>query len=170
MLLSYRRLLTKPEHDGELRTSYAKYHTVINAISSLARKCREGTWPGRRPGEQDVIDMVISKSMWYSHYKPLFSKASKHPEMQRWLKEEGSSPTDYDIWGEDKGSYMFKDLAKWLEKKKGKGKQGGKKAAKAVQKKKIEEEQDDSDEEEEEEEEDKDKKKKKKKTTKRRNL
>jgi hypothetical protein len=84
----------------------------------------EGTWIGKRPSETEIVELFASKSMWHSHFKKFFSKVPQYPLMQKWLKGEEDAPEDFEIWGEEKTSYNFKDLSTWLEEKakKGKGK------------------------------------------------
>jgi hypothetical protein len=116
---------SSPDRDGGLQTSYQKYQAVLNALSTLTQLIKDGKWNGRKPADHDIIDLVVSKSMWFSHYRKLFSKVSQYPDMQMWLRNDDGAPADYVIWPEEKGSYKFKDLALWLEEKgkKGKGKQ-----------------------------------------------
>ena len=117
---------TLPERDGELHISYHKYQVALRAVSSLQRMVKDGEWPGKKPAELEVVDLVISKSMWYSHYKALFPKVSRHyPDMLEWLKESADAPSDLDIWDEERGIYTFSSLVAWLDDKdNGKGKKG----------------------------------------------
>ncbi len=62
------------EHDGELRISYLKYQTVLQAVATMARNFKDGEWKGKRLSDLEVVDLVISRSMWYSHYKTMFPK------------------------------------------------------------------------------------------------
>jgi hypothetical protein len=119
---------------------------------------KDGTWQGRKPADHDIIDLVVSKSMWYSHHKKLFSKANHYPDMQKWLKQEDGSPSNFGIWGEEKSSYQFKGLTFWLQERENLQEKGKKGKAKENKKGKAKEKQKDDSEEEE-----KDKKKKKKK-------
>jgi hypothetical protein len=100
-------------------------------VATLGRKVKDGEWQGKKLAELDVIDLVISKSMWYSHYRTLFPKVSQnYPDMLHWLKETADAPDDIEIWGKEKGTYRFSDLIVWLQEKdlekdrKGKGKMG----------------------------------------------
>lgn len=120
------RDLTKPERDGNLRSSYQKYLTILTAYATSQKQVpmliKEGTWTGKGPSEQELADLVVSKTMWYSHYKKLFSKVPQYPDMHSWLKNEEGAPADHDIWGEEKGVYQFKDLSEWLDQKGRRGK------------------------------------------------
>jgi hypothetical protein len=112
----------------------------------LTKLIKDGDWKGRKPADGDIIDLVISKSMWYSHHKRLFSRLSQYPNMQKWLRGDDGAPSDYEIWGKEKGTYQWGDLALWLEErrkkslKKGKGKQGKEKEGKKKKKDESEEE------------------------------
>jgi len=114
------------EHDGDLHMSYLKYQTAIQAVATQARMIKDGEWQGKKLAELEVIDLVISKSMWYSHYRMMFPKVSQsYPDMLGWLKETADAPDDFEIWGMEKGTYTFSDLVKWLqEKDKEKGRKG----------------------------------------------
>ncbi|KAF8218558.1 hypothetical protein L208DRAFT_1350247, partial [Tricholoma matsutake] len=63
----------------------------------------------------DIIQLFISKSFFHSHYKKFFSKVSNYPDLVDWLEGDPGAPSDEDLWGEKKASYMFKDLETFLE-------------------------------------------------------
>jgi hypothetical protein len=149
--------------EGGLRLNYLKYQSVITAHSALGRMVREGKWQGKKPTDTDIIEMVVSRSMWYSHYKKVFSRVAQFPDMQKWLKEEDGAPTDYEIWGEEgKVHFTFKDLALWLDDSINKAKRGGRKK-KEKGKEKVKEKVKEKEKEEEEEEEEEDKRKRSRK-------
>jgi hypothetical protein len=106
------------ERDGELHMSYFKYQTALQAVATSAKKFKDGEWKGKKLAELDVIDLVISKSMWYSHYKTLFPRVAKYyPDMLGWLKETDDAPANFDIWGWEKAIYTFSDLLEWIQEK-----------------------------------------------------
>lgn len=111
--------------DRGLHVAYEKYKAYLEACRAYEKKVADGSWTGRKLTGVDLIQLFISKSFWHSHYKPLFSKVSNHPDMVKWLEGEEDRPSDEVLWGYKKGSYQFKDLKVYLEqnvKKKGKGK------------------------------------------------
>ena len=113
------------ERDGELHISYLKYQTALQAVATMARKFKDGEWKGKRLSDLEVVDLVISKSMWYSHYKTMFPKlAQNHPDMLNWVKETVDAPDDLELWGKEKGTYRFSDLVEWLDEKEEKGWKG----------------------------------------------
>jgi hypothetical protein len=73
------------------------------------------SWIGKKPSKTDIVEMVVSKSFFHSHYKPLFSKVSKYPEMLAWLEGKGDKLSDIEVWGVKKSLYTFKDLQLWME-------------------------------------------------------
>ncbi|KAF8232276.1 hypothetical protein L208DRAFT_1273084, partial [Tricholoma matsutake] len=63
----------------------------------------------------DIIQLFVSKSFFHSHYKKFFSKVLNYPDLVDWLEGNPGAPSDEDLWGEKKASYMFKDLETFLE-------------------------------------------------------
>jgi uncharacterized protein YdcH (DUF465 family) len=112
-------------NDRGLHVAYEKYKAYLEACRVYERKVADGSWTGGKLTGSDLIQLFVSKSFWHSHYKPLFSKVSNHPDMIKWLEGEKDRLSDEVLWGFKKGSYQFKDLKLYLEKnekKKGKGK------------------------------------------------
>jgi hypothetical protein len=131
-------LLNIPSHtaigesnDTSLHAWYVKYKAVVEAQHTLGMMSAEGTWPGKKPTNTDLIKLFLSPSMWHSHVKKM-SKVSQYPVMQKWLEGQGDAPSDLELWGFERGSYNFADLFNWFDrqeegpskgKDKGKGKQ-----------------------------------------------
>jgi hypothetical protein len=81
-----------------LRFNYQKYQACLNAVHKLGQMVKDGQWPGRKPSETEVVELFVSKSMWYSHFKKLFSKVPRYPQMQKWLKGGEDAPEEYELW------------------------------------------------------------------------
>jgi hypothetical protein len=112
-------------NDRGLHVAYEKYKAYLDACRTYEREVADGSWSGGKLTRADLIQLFVSKSFWHSHYKPLFSKVSDHPEMVKWLEGDEGRLSDVALWGYKKDSYQFKDLGAYLEqneKKKGKGK------------------------------------------------
>jgi hypothetical protein len=120
--------------EGGLQLYYKKYQTCIEALSTSERMANAGEWVIRKPSETEVVELFIGKTMWHSHFKKMFSRVPKYPEMQRWLNDEEDALPAIDIWGEEKSSYTFKDLSAWMEKEDNKARKKGKGKAKEVYK------------------------------------
>ena len=124
--------------DG-LHVAYEKYKAYLDACRTYERKVADGSWSGGKLTGSDLIQLFVSKSFWHSHYKPLFSKVSNHPDMVKWLEGDKDRLPDEVLWGYKKGSYQFKDLNGYLEqheRKKGKRKAKDEKAEGSSKKKK----------------------------------
>ena len=126
-------------NDRGLHVAYEKYKAYLDACRTYERKVADGSWSGGKLTGSDLIQLFVSKSFWHSHYKPLFSKVSNHPDMVKWLEGDKDRLPDEVLWGYKKGSYQFKDLKGYLEqheRKKGKGKAKDEKAEGSSKKKK----------------------------------
>jgi hypothetical protein len=113
-------------NDRGLLVAYEKYKAYLNACRAYQAKVADGSWVGGKLSGAELIQLFVSKSFWHSHYKPLFSKVSDYPDMQNWLEGKEDKLSDEILWGYKKGSYQFKDLKDYLEKKEKKGKGKGK--------------------------------------------
>ncbi|KAF8231171.1 hypothetical protein L208DRAFT_1278326, partial [Tricholoma matsutake] len=67
------------------------------------------------PTKTNIIELFVSKSFFYSHYKHYFPKVAKHDEMISWLSEDEDQLCDVDLWGIKKEAYTFMDLVAWLQ-------------------------------------------------------
>lgn len=78
--------------------------------------------------------------MWFSYYRPAFSKVANYPVMVKWLENEIDPPSALEAWGLEKPTYTFKDLMEFvsnngvLEDVKEKGKQKAKSEGKGKEK------------------------------------
>jgi hypothetical protein len=116
-------------NDRNICIAYKKYQAFLQASQTLSKMFSDGSWPGKKPSSMDLIEVFVSKSMWFSHYKPAFSKVADFPEMVLWLEDSDEKGTDLDVWGAEKGTYSLMDLCKFVDngtlvvvEKKGKGK------------------------------------------------
>ena len=73
------------------------------------------SWVGGKLTGVDLIQLFVSKSYFHLHYKKFFSKVSNYHDLADWLEGSPDAPSDVDIWGEEKGSYHFKDLERFME-------------------------------------------------------
>ena len=63
-------------NDRSIRLAYEKYKAYLKASQTLSKM--EGSWPGKKPSTIDLMEVFFSKSMWFSHYKPAFSKVANY--------------------------------------------------------------------------------------------
>ena len=113
-------LLGIPSHltnraDRNLHFAYQKYQAYIQACQTLLKRVSEGTWPGKKPSSTELIELFVSKSMWFSHYRPAFSKVSNYPLMVEWLENGDDKPSDEEAWGVEQAAYSLTDLRKFVD-------------------------------------------------------
>ena len=80
--------------DKGLIVAYAKW----KAIAEAYQKMWAMEWVGTKPTYAKIINLFISTSMFYSHYKH-FNRVVKYPEMVEWLEDGPNSPSNIEIWG-----------------------------------------------------------------------
>lgn len=96
--------------DTGLIVAYAKW----KAITEAYQKMRAMEWVGTKPTYAKIINLFVSTSMFYSHYKH-FNRVVKYPEMVEWLEDGPNSPSNIEIWGREKPHYNFSDLIQWFQ-------------------------------------------------------
>ena len=112
-------LLNLPTHlvgsgkDATLRVAFEKYHAVLAATQIYEMMVAAGTWMVKKLTKSEIIELVVSKSFYFSHYCPCFSKVSEYPNMVAWL-ENSDEMDDFKVWDVWKDDYIFKDLEFWL--------------------------------------------------------
>lgn len=100
--------------DASLRVAYEKYRAYLAAVATYDKKIAEGTWTLKKLNKTDLIEIFVSRSFYFSHYRPCFGKLSEYPKMMTWL-ENGDEVDDLEVWGMQKDDYVFKDLDFWLK-------------------------------------------------------
>ena len=100
--------------DGEVDKGFIQAYIKWKAIMAVKEKSQELSWNGNRPTFGQIIDLFMSRSMFYSHFR-FFDQAVKDPEMLEWLEETGAC-SYVDVWGKEKKFYNFVDLKEWLKK------------------------------------------------------
>lgn len=123
--------------DKSLHTAYQKYRSHLEATQTYQRMLADNTWVGSKLTSLDLIELFISKSFYFSHYKH-FKNVSAYPDLVEWLENTSEDrASDVDVWGYQKASYTWQDLKEYLDERKDKGK--GKEKAKGKDKEKVKE-------------------------------
>jgi len=81
----------------------------------MQRMKADGTWGIGNVSVDALIELFISKSVWYSYYKKLFPRMAKWPEMVKWMENHSDAKSAYEVWGSEKASYSFQDLKEFLD-------------------------------------------------------
>jgi hypothetical protein len=136
------------QEQKSLHTAYAKFKAVNNSYEQMGNLRSSQEWtdhlaelgvPYWTPIFVDLVNIFISKTQYYSMWKPTFKRLQDYPEMIAWLDDDSDCESDSELWGETKckDSYSIPDLKKWLGKKDAvKGKKPAAKVAVKEKKKK----------------------------------
>jgi len=129
-------LTTDPKHIG-VKQYYARYKALIRAVNEVQNRFENGTWPGVRPTQTEVVEIFVSKSQYHDYMTKGFDDISNYPVLKEWLEGGENSPTNISVWGFEKPQYSFNDLMEEKERMgnkkidkgkskgtKGKGKEG----------------------------------------------
>jgi hypothetical protein len=109
---------------GDIRVAYAKYLALLDALDKLSTMSASGAWKHNNTND-DVVEVFVSKSVYFRNHAKVFPLLVHYPAMQQWLENAAGAPSDSVVWGNEKHS--FDGLDKILTaKQKGKGKGKGK--------------------------------------------
>ena len=97
---------------GDLRMAYAKYMALTNAIATLSKMTIAGTWIHKYTND-DVIEVFMSKSMYFRNHSKVFPMLNRYPAMEQWLENAADAPADSTVWGHERQS--FDNLKKILK-------------------------------------------------------
>lgn len=117
-----------PDHNNNLQGSYQRYQLLRGAQVTYRDMVNAKTWSGPKLSQNGIVDLFISKTHYYSHWRIKFLQARDYPELLKWLEKTGpeGSPTNEDIWGEKKPPWSFVDMENYMivqkARKEGKGK------------------------------------------------
>jgi hypothetical protein len=107
-------LTARPKH-VELHLAYAKYLGVHSAQANMNRMIADGIWPFKLLNTDTLVELFVSKSVWYTHYVKIFPRAQTFPDLLKWLECANDAPSGVSIFGVEKQTYTFKDLRNVLE-------------------------------------------------------
>jgi hypothetical protein len=114
-LLNIPEALTTRTRSGDLRLAYAKYKAVLQARSDMQKLRADGTWTLGKVSADTLIELFVSKTVWYNYHCKLFPQVAKYPVLKQWLDNEGDGQSSLEVWGEEKASYTFRDLQERLK-------------------------------------------------------
>jgi hypothetical protein len=68
---------------------------------------RDGTWGGRLPVKNELMEVFAGRSTFYLEYIKLFDQVSDYPVLLGWLQEREGAPSAGELFGGAKQSYGF---------------------------------------------------------------
>jgi hypothetical protein len=88
-----------PEHlidhkkGEEVHLAYAKYLALVDALDKLSTMSALRTWKHNNTND-DVVEVFMSKSVYFKYYAKIFSLLDHYPAMKKWLKNADGVPAD----------------------------------------------------------------------------
>jgi hypothetical protein len=101
--------------DGSIHWCYQRYLAHGEADKLLEKMCAADAWPGKRPGKVELVEVFISKSVWFKSYTPLFPQVKNYHDLLLWLEEDCYALLDVEVWGYEQATYDFNDLWTFLK-------------------------------------------------------
>jgi hypothetical protein len=114
-VLNIQESLTVRGRVNDLRLAYSKYRGILKARDDMHRMRADGTWTLGQVSMDLLIEIFVSKSVWYGYYKKYFPRAARYPDLVKWLENDEGVKSSFDIWRMEKASYTFQDLGELLE-------------------------------------------------------
>jgi hypothetical protein len=113
--LDFDRSLISDDPAAGIRLYYKRYKAVLAAILKYEGMHKSKDWDASFiPTTIDIIKIVTSRTMWYSHYK-MFEKVSRYPELVEWLDETEDAPGDVELWGFESEVYQWGHLQAFIK-------------------------------------------------------
>ncbi|KAF8989995.1 hypothetical protein BDQ17DRAFT_1434090 [Cyathus striatus] len=83
----------------DIQLSYQKYLAIHDIFAKFPGMIANNIWKERRPSNNDIIEVFMSKSTYYYYYSNLFSMVSQIPALEKWLKGDSDAPRAIEVWG-----------------------------------------------------------------------
>ncbi|KAF8992084.1 hypothetical protein BDQ17DRAFT_1432642 [Cyathus striatus] len=83
----------------DIRISYQKYLAIHDIFAKFPGMIANNIWKEKRPSNDDIIEVFMSKSTYYFYYSNLFSMAPQNPGLDKWLKGDSDAPHTGEVWG-----------------------------------------------------------------------
>jgi hypothetical protein len=97
-----------------LAHAYERYKAFNAAHELMIKMGKDGTWGGRLPVKNDLMEVFASRSTFYLDYIGLFDKVSVYPVLLGWLEEKEGAPSAGELFGAAKKSYGFRELRDYI--------------------------------------------------------
>ncbi|KAF8987662.1 hypothetical protein BDQ17DRAFT_1435480 [Cyathus striatus] len=83
----------------DIQLSYQKYLAIHDIFAKFPGMIANNIWKERRPSNDDIIEVFMSKSTYYYYYSNPFSMVSQIPALEKWLKGDSDAPRAVEVWG-----------------------------------------------------------------------
>ncbi|KAF8995320.1 hypothetical protein BDQ17DRAFT_1430473 [Cyathus striatus] len=83
----------------DIQLSYQKYLAIHDIFAKFPGMIANNIWKERRPSNDDIIEVFMSKSTYYYYYSNPFSMVFEIPALEKWLKGDSDAPCAVEVWG-----------------------------------------------------------------------
>ncbi|KAF8990838.1 hypothetical protein BDQ17DRAFT_1433513 [Cyathus striatus] len=83
----------------DIQLSYQKYLAIHDIFAKFPGMIANNIWKERRPSNDDIIEVFMSKSTYYYYYSNPFSMVFEIPALEKWLKGDSDAPRAVEVWG-----------------------------------------------------------------------
>src|SRR5262245_53614565 len=87
-LLNIPESLTTWGRSNDLHLAYAKYKGVLKAWSDMQRMKIDGTWTLGKVSTDALIELFVSKTVWYTYYIKLFPQVARWTHLAQWMEND----------------------------------------------------------------------------------
>jgi hypothetical protein len=97
-----------------LQHAYERYKVFNVAHDRMIKMGKDGTWGGKLPLKNDLMEVFASRSSFYPDYIKLFDLVHAYPVLVSWLEEEKGALSAGELFGGAKRSYGFRELREYV--------------------------------------------------------
>jgi hypothetical protein len=98
-----------------LQLACERYKAFIVAHELLIKMGKDGTWSGKLPVKNELMEVFAGQTTFYLEYIKLFNRVSDYPVLLAWLEEKEGAVSGGELFGAGKRSYGFRELRDYLE-------------------------------------------------------
>ena len=82
----------------------------MQLINFMIKMGRDGSWGGKLPVKNDLMEVFAGRTTFYLEYVQLFDKVTAYPVLLGWLEDKKGAPSAGELFGAAKQSYGFREL------------------------------------------------------------
>lgn len=103
-----------------LKQAYRKWLAIKDTEARIDEMRKNGIWQRGKTGQNDIITIFVSRSVYFSSYLPTFPAvvSGRFPRLINWLEGGPDAPSDFEIWKSEApaNGFSFSDLKFYVSK------------------------------------------------------
>jgi len=81
-----------------LQFAFKKFQAGKSLQEQIQTRIADGTWVGKSPSKDEVIEIFISKSVWYNRFKH-FNDVEPKSKLYLWLEGDAEAASGLEVFG-----------------------------------------------------------------------